>query len=175
MVIALFPWIKAGLVLCFLLPMIGLGVYQLYARNWELGFWLFLVTTPLFACYAFALLYELVFHGARAMWVENGQLVFVPNGLPASLTSYLYRAPVNAIASVSIGRLYTGGPIRPRGIFVDRKDRGFNRPFGQAPAHLYSEPVEVVHARLCQTLGIKAVPAVTPVGAPAVSDNSVKN
>lgn len=109
------------------------------------------------------------------MWVENGQLVFVPNGLPASLTSYLYRVPVDAVASAAIGRLYTGGPIRPRGIFVDRKDPGFNRPFGAAPAHLYSEPVEVVYARLCQTLGIKPVPAAMPAEAPAVSSSSVKD
>lgn len=65
MVIARFSWIKAGLVLCFLLPMTGLGVHLLYQHNWDLGFWLFLVSTPLFARYAFALLYELLFHGAR--------------------------------------------------------------------------------------------------------------
>jgi hypothetical protein len=100
------------------------------------------------------------------------QLVFVPNGWPASPSSYLYRVPVDAVASVTVDRLYTGGPIRPRGIFVDRKDHGFNRPFGQAPAHLYSEPLEVVHARLCRILGTKPEPETTATKAPAVADSA---
>ena len=79
----------------------------------------------------------------------------VPFGLPASFTSYLYRIPVENIGSVTIDRLYTGGFIRPRGIVVEWKDRG--GPFGEAPAQLYSEPVEVVLTRLNQVLGLGPV------------------
>ena len=86
MVIARFSWIKAGLVLCFLLPMIGLAVHLVYQHNLrDPVFWLFLVAGPILARYAFALSYNLLFHGARAMWLEKGRLVFVPFRLAGEL------------------------------------------------------------------------------------------
>jgi hypothetical protein len=171
MVIARFSWVKTGLALCFLLPLAGLCVNLIYQHNLrDVGFWLSLVVGPFLVRFAFALLYELLLHGARAMWVENGQLVFVPFAWPGSLTSYLFRTPIVAIESATIGRI-TSWPLGIRGIMLYRKGGGF----AEAPAHFYSEPVEVVHARLCQALGIKPDATATLAEAAAVVGNLTKN
>ena len=171
MVVARFSWIKIGLALCVMLPATGFACYFIAQHDpHDPAFWVFLLCAPFLVPYTLALLRELLFHRGRAMWVENGQLIFLPSGGPANFTSVLYRVPVDAIASLSIKELYNGTFIRPRGIIVDRKDRGFNRPYGEAPAQFYSEPVEVVYARLCKVLGI-APESVTPAEAPAAADS----
>jgi len=172
MVVARFSLIKIGLALCLLVPLSGFVINLLYQH--DLGdptFWVSLLFGPFLVLYTVVLLREILFHRARAMWVENEQLVFVPFGWPGNFTSFLYRVPVERIASVTIDGLYTGNFTRPRGIVVDRKDRGFNRPFGQAPAQFYSEPVEVVHARLCKVLGIAPEPVTAPAEASAAADS----
>lgn len=176
MVIARFSWIKAGFVLTIVGAMLvaGAWIVHLDGLRHPVG-WIFVLAGPILLLYFVAILSQLLFHQGRAIWLENGQLIFVPFGFPTTFTSFLYRVPVDDIKSVTIERLYTGSYfIRPRGIIVDRKSRGFGRPFGDAPAHLYSEPVEVVQARLCRVLGIKSVPVAVPVEVPAVIDSRSK-
>jgi len=176
MVIARFSLIKTGLLLCFLLPATAEALRILYQHNLhDAGFWLFLWLGPLLTLTAFGLLRELLFHRARAMWLEDGQLVFVPFGLPGTFTSIRYKVPVENVSSVKIGGIFISSTLfKTRGILVDRKDRGFNRPIGEAPAMYYSEPVEVVYARLRQVLGIKPEAVTKPAEARGALDSQTK-
>jgi len=151
--------------------MTGLGVWTAYQEGLRSVFtWFFFFAGPLFILNFLYLLAALLFHRCRAMWLENGELVFLPYGLPATFTSFLYRVPVDCIQGATIERLYTGSFLRPRGIVIDRKDRGFNRPYGEAPAHIYSEPVEVVLTRLNQVLGLAPVTSRVADAPPNVLD-----
>jgi hypothetical protein len=115
-------------------------------HDWR--FWLLFLFSPLAALYAFAILRELVFHNGRSVWISDGQLVFMPYGWPASLTSYLYRIPLGTIDRLTMGRMTLGGPLRPSGIIVHLK----SARRVDLPTHLLAESREVVLARLNQAL-----------------------
>ena len=151
MVIARFSYIKTGAIICLALLVVGLMAPVVYHHNLrDPGFWLGVVGVPLCALAALVLLWEILFHRGRAVWLDDGVLTFVPFDPPTGLKSVMGRVAVDDIREIKIGRLVAGSIIPFRGIYVTRKSRGGE----DMPAHLYSEPVEVVFARLNQVLGL---------------------
>src|SRR5579884_3020096 len=135
MVIARFSWIKAGVVLCLLLLLSGLLGRELYQHNLRSrGFWLALVALPVFLTMLWVLLRELLFHGARAIWLEDGVLNFVPYD-PSGFKSIRCHVPVQDIQKMRIGRLNPRPSIPLRGIFLTLRSGEVK----DIPAYLYSE------------------------------------
>jgi len=149
MIIARFscPWIVASLVFVILVLFCFAQIF--ISRETDIGFWLLVPFMPLLVLYAWDVLRLLVFHRARAVWIADGKLIFMPYGWPRSFKTFLYSVPLETVDRFSNANMETGSFVNwLQGIWVHKKTGGYF----QIPTYLLAEPRDVVLARLNEAL-----------------------
>lgn len=123
---------------------------QIYlSHRTDIGFWLLVPFLPLLILYAWDVLRLLLFHDARAVWVADGKLIFLPYGWPRSFRTVLYTVELDAVDHFSVASVETGSFVTwLQGIRVHRRAGGYF----QIPTYLLSEPRDAVLVRLNEAL-----------------------
>jgi hypothetical protein len=149
MVIARFsyPWVVVSLSIIFLILFCFAQIY--FSRDTDIGFWLLVPFLPFLVLYAWELLRLAMFYRARALWIAEGKLVFLPYGWPKSFTTFLYSIPLEAIDHFSSASVETGSFVTwLQGILVHKKTGGYV----QFPTYFMTEPRDVILMRLNEAL-----------------------
>ena len=149
MVLARFSYPVAVTSLVFVVFVLCVFANIYFSNATDLRFWILLPTLPIIVLYAWELLRQLVFHGARAVWIANGKLIFLPYGWPQSFKTFLYSVPLETVDHFSTASMETGSFVTwLQGIWVHRKTGGYF----QIPTYLLAEPRDVVLTRLNEAL-----------------------